>query len=164
MFDALTFFGMFLVIGGVSFLILFWILEGIPKWLENLIFPAKFIPEEERITVEDVASQEEWLLVGEQSIKKGYNSGREKYLIQISINRNGKPLLEMKAGTLRSSRQYHRYKPIEKVVLAAYKMIVNHHNLSSNDPHEFLKRANSVIKEERDGDRENSEMDGRADS
>ena len=117
---------------------------GLPKWLGNLIIPAKLIPKEERITVEDVASQGEWLVVGEQSIKKKYNSGKEEYTIRISMNRNGNPLLEMNAGTIRTRNQYHRYKSIEKVVLSAYKMIVKHHNLISNDSSELLKRANSV--------------------
>ena len=137
---------------GLGFCILWLLIEGVPRWLESLIFPAKFIPKEERITVEDVASQSEWGKLGENSINREYNSGKETYLMEINENRNGNFVLIIRTGHIVIRRRYHRYKSIEKVVLAAYKMIVKHHNLSSSDASDLANRANAIFKEKRDGD------------
>ena len=123
-----------------------WILtlEEPPRWMKDLIFRPVLIPEDQRITVHDIATQGEWTKVNDTSIERKYESKHGHYHMTITTTRNGHSELTVSQERLKARKNYRRYKPIEKVVTDAYKMVVRHHNLTNYNADDALDKANAV--------------------
>lgn len=153
----------------VGYLAIMWLVfngsDYIMPLIQNYKDQRKLIPINERITLQDILSEGEWVKAphSETTIKREYSSRHGVYEMTVYSYEGGYYIGVVKINGKRVENPVSgRTDTFEEAILYTYATIIRNYNMGGPHPKrvtgDFLERANSVGKERDHGDGETGEV------